>query len=95
MLKEADVEVLTGRYLQSVTKEGSKITGIVTKEGTFTAKVYIDGTVEGDLMAAAGVDWTIGREGRAEFGESFAGRHIRRSPWTSAALMQMVISCRW
>jgi hypothetical protein len=80
MLKEADVEVLTGRYLQSVTKEGSKITGIVTKEGTFTAKVYIDGTVEGDLMAAAGVDWTIGREGRAEFGESFAGKQYPKEP---------------
>ncbi|MGB0257958.1 MAG: FAD-dependent oxidoreductase, partial [Coraliomargarita sp.] len=80
MLEEAGVEVLTGRYLQSVTKEGSKITGIVTKEGTFTAKVYIDGTVEGDLMAAAGVDWTIGREGRAEFDESLAGRQYPKEP---------------
>lgn len=80
MLEEAGVEVLTGRYLQSVTKEGSKITAIVTKEGSFTAKVYIDGTVEGDLMAAAGVDWTIGREGRAEFDESFAGRQYPKEP---------------
>src|SRR5690606_4078175 len=32
------------------------------------------GTYEGDLMAAADVDWTIGREGRAEYGESLAGK---------------------
>lgn len=74
MLKEAGVAVQTGRYLKSVTKEGPRITSLVTKNGTFSAKVFVDGTYEGDLMAAAGVDWTIGREGRAEFGESFAGK---------------------
>jgi hypothetical protein len=74
MLKEAGVNVLTGRYLRSVTKDGPKITSVVTKNGTFQAKVFIDGSYEGDLMAAAGVKWTIGREGRAEFGESYAGK---------------------
>ncbi len=74
MLKEAGVTVLTGRYLKSVTKDGPRITSLVTKEGTFRAKVFVDGSYEGDLMAAAGVDWTIGREGRAEFGESYAGK---------------------
>ena len=33
-------------------------------------------TYEGDLMAAAGVSWTIGREGRKEFGESLAGQAV-------------------
>ena len=74
MLKEAGVTVLTGRYLKSVTKEGARITSIVTKDGTFKAKVFVDGSYEGDLMAAAGVEWTIGREGRNEFGESYAGK---------------------
>ena len=74
MLKEAGVAVKTGRYLKSVTKEGARITSLITKDGTFTAKVFVDGSYEGDLMAAAGVDWTIGREGRAEFGESYAGK---------------------
>ena len=74
MLKESGVSVKTGRYLKSVTKEGPRITSLVTKDGTFSAKVFVDGTYEGDLMAAAGVDWTIGREGRAEFGESYAGK---------------------
>lgn len=74
MLKEAGVTVLTERYLQSVTKEGPRITSLITKNGTFTARVFVDGTYEGDLMAAAGVDWTIGREARDEYGESLAGK---------------------
>jgi hypothetical protein len=74
MLDEAGVKVLTGRWLQSVTKDGARITAVVTDGGTFSAKVYVDGSYEGDLMAAAGVAWTIGREGRAEFGESLAGK---------------------
>ncbi len=74
MLDEAGVTVLTERYLKSVAKDGSRITTLVTKNGDFTGRVFVDGTYEGDLMAAAGVDWTIGREGRAEYGESLAGK---------------------
>jgi hypothetical protein len=37
-----------------------------------TASVYIDATYEGDLMAAARVPYRVGREGKAEFGESLA-----------------------
>lgn len=74
MLKESGVTVKTGRYLTSAKKDGAFITSLVTKNGTFSARVFVDGSYEGDLMAAAGVDWTIGREGRAEFGESYAGK---------------------
>ena len=78
MLEEAGVTVLTGRYLKSVTKDGPRITSLVTKNGTFKAQVFVDGTYEGDLMAAVGVDWTIGREGRAEYGESLAGKQYSK-----------------
>ena len=74
MLNEAGVTVLTERYLQSVTKDGPRITSLITKDGTYSAKVFVDGSYEGDLMAAAGVDWRADREGRAEFGESLAGK---------------------
>jgi hypothetical protein len=74
MLKESGVTVVTEHYLTGVKKDGNRITSIMTKRGEFTAKVFVDGSYEGDLMAAAGVDWTIGREGRAEFGESYAGK---------------------
>jgi hypothetical protein len=74
MLDEAGVKVLTRRYLKSVEKEGTRISKITTSDGEFTAKVFVDGSYEGDLMAAAGVGWTIGREGRADYGESLAGK---------------------
>lgn len=74
MLDEAQVTVLTNRYLTSVIKDGARITSLVTSNGTFTARCFVDGTYEGDLMAAAGVDWSIGRESREEYGESLAGK---------------------
>ncbi len=74
MLDESGVQVLTGRWLKSVVKDGARITRLRTSDGDFTAKVFIDASYEGDLMAAAGVSWTIGREGRKQFGESLAGK---------------------
>ena len=74
MLSEAGVRVQAGRALQRVVRDGPRIVGIVTGSETWKARVFVDGTYEGDLMAAAGVDWVIGREGRDEFGESLAGK---------------------
>lgn len=74
LLDEAGVKVLTERRLKSLTKDGARIKSLVTNDGTFTAKVFIDGTYEGDLMAAAGVAWSIGREGKAEYREPLAGK---------------------
>ncbi|MEX0742188.1 MAG: FAD-dependent oxidoreductase, partial [Phycisphaeraceae bacterium] len=74
MLNEADVTVLTERPIESVETEGDRITGIVTSDGVFSARVFIDGSYEGDLLAAAGVSWRIGRESRDAYGESYAGR---------------------
>ena len=74
MLKEAGVKVLTKQQLEGVEKDGAKIVGLRTTAGMHTAKVFIDATYEGDLMAKAGVVWHLGRESRDEFGESYAGR---------------------
>jgi hypothetical protein len=74
MLKEAGVTVLTKQPLEGVEKEGAKILSLRTAIGTHTAKVFIDATYEGDLMAKSGVVWHLGRESRDEFGESYAGR---------------------
>ena len=74
MLKEAGVSVLTKQTLEGVEKAGARIVGLRTSGGTHTAKVFIDATYEGDLMARAGVVWHLGRESRDEYGESFAGR---------------------
>lgn len=39
---------------------------------TLDGKVFIDATYEGDLMAKAGVEFHVGREGRAEYNEELA-----------------------
>ena len=39
------------------------------------AKVFIDASYEGELMARAGVSYRVGRESQQEFGEKFAGVH--------------------
>lgn len=46
-----------------------------------SARVFIDSSYEGDLLAQAGVDYTVGRESRKEYGESLAGvRNIKKFP---------------
>lgn len=40
----------------------------------YTGSVFLDATYEGDLGAAAGVPFRVGREGKDEFGEPGAGR---------------------
>ncbi len=79
MLDEAGVKVLTKRVLKSLAKDGTHIAKLTTNDGDFAAKVFVDGTYEGDLMAAAGVSWTIGREGRQEFSEPLAGKQYSKA----------------
>ena len=74
MLNEAKVQVLTRHVLQSVTKDGAHITLLKTSDGDFKAKTFVDASYEGDLMAAAGVSWTIGREGKKDFNEPLSGK---------------------
>ncbi len=52
--------------------EAALLTDAAGVASVVQAKVYIDATYEGDLMAKAGVTWRVGREGRAEFGETLA-----------------------
>ena len=81
MLKEAGVEIRYGASVDTVTKEGTKITGITLTDGTkLTAKVFIDASYEGDLMARAGVKYAVGRESKAEFGEEAAGIRFDKTP---------------
>jgi len=56
----------------------SKINGVIKSINTisgksFKGKVFIDATYEGDLMAAAGVTYTVGREANAVYNEKWNG----------------------
>lgn len=59
---------------KGVRKQGSRIVEIVTEKGNrYAGKMFLDTSYEGDLMAKAGVSYTVGRESRAQYGESLAG----------------------
>ncbi|MFT4093762.1 MAG: FAD-dependent oxidoreductase [Niabella sp.] len=74
LLKEAGVQVVLNETLQSVAKKQSLIQSLTTQSGkNYTGKMYIDASYEGDLMAATGVRYRVGRESREEFDESLAG----------------------
>ena len=53
----------------------------------FRGRVFIDATYEGDLMAKAGVQYLVGRESNAAFGETHNGNQphlLRRQKVASA-----------
>jgi hypothetical protein len=84
MLQEAKVEVLYEQAaLITVARTGAHIDFIVTRTGNrfiypkVIAKVFVDASYEGDLMAAAKVSYTFGREGRSTYQESIAGVQTR------------------
>jgi len=75
MLAEAGVEVLLDRFLTAVEMKEGKLVSITLETGeTITAKVFVDGTYEGDLLAAANVSYTVGREPRSAYNESLGGQ---------------------
>lgn len=66
-----------------VIKEKQKIHSIKMLSGeTFYGKVFIDATYEGDLMAAAGVSYTIGRESNDTYKETLNGVHPKLTDTT-------------
>jgi hypothetical protein len=77
MLNEAKVKVITGQRLRErggVATLDRRIEHLVMEDGsTCTATVYIDASYEGDVMAQAGVRYTVGREARSQYNELFAG----------------------
>ncbi|MCW5962586.1 MAG: FAD-dependent oxidoreductase [Bryobacterales bacterium] len=76
-VKELQIPVIRDAWLNrenGVKKEGGRITSITTLNGdTYAARMFIDATYEGDLMAAAGVDYHVGRESNKTYGETWNG----------------------
>jgi len=82
MIADAGVTVVFNEQLnrtpgQGVKMSGKRITGITTLSGkTYRGRMFIDATYVGDLMAAAGVTYTVGRETQKQYEEDMAG--VRR-----------------
>ncbi len=62
---------------KGVRKENGRITEITMLSGkSFKGKMFIDATYEGDLLAAAGVSYHVGREANATYGEEWNGNQV-------------------
>jgi hypothetical protein len=78
-VKRGSFKVLYEKRLKEVKKEGSRITEIVLEDvnsqsmTTVKAKMFIDCGYEGDLMARAGVAYTVGREDNKDYNETING----------------------
>src|SRR5262249_494780 len=70
MLNESKVPVFLQQRLARVKKDGARIFEITMENGkVFRAKMFIDATYEGDLMAKSGVHYKVGREANSEYRE--------------------------
>jgi len=77
MIADNNIKVYRDEWLDrengTLLKNG-KITSVKMLSGkTFLGKVFVDATYEGDLMAAAGVSYHVGREANSVYGETWNG----------------------
>ncbi len=77
LVREHAIPVHRDEWLQrngGVEKQGARITAFTTLSGKrYTGRMFIDATYEGDLMAAAGADYHVGREANSVYGETWNG----------------------
>jgi hypothetical protein len=83
LVKEHGIRVDRDEWLdrkKGVLKAGARIVSITMLSGrTYKGRVFIDATYEGDLMAAAGVRYHIGRESNSTYGETLNGVQTRNA----------------
>jgi hypothetical protein len=74
MLGEAGVAVYFRQRLASVKTNRARLESMTMEDGTiFQARVFIDTSYEGDLLAKAGVSYFVGREANAIYHETLDG----------------------
>jgi hypothetical protein len=77
LVREHGITVLRDEWLdraKGVRKNGARLASITMLSGkTFVGKMFVDATYEGDLMAAAGVSYHVGREANRVYGEEHNG----------------------
>ncbi len=84
-VRKANVKVIYQQRLVSVNTNGGLITDITIENaiqrGTpiqvIKAKIFMDCTYEGDLMAKSGVSYTVGRESNSTYNETYNGVQLR------------------
>lgn len=83
--KETAMPILRNYRIIDCTKNGATIKSIVLENSLnpsakthkiISAKVFIDCSYEGDLMAKAGISYTVGREANSQYNETYNGVQI-------------------
>lgn len=84
-IERGQVEVLYGHRILEAAKQDTQLTSIKLENvekfcgrATVKAKVYIDCSYEGDLMARSGVSYTVGREPNSQYNENWNGVQMRQ-----------------
>ncbi|HUS36248.1 MAG TPA: FAD-dependent oxidoreductase, partial [Verrucomicrobiae bacterium] len=76
-VREFSIRIDRDEWLDRATgvkKNGARIASIKTLSGkTYEGRMFIDATYEGDFMAAAGVEYHIGRESKDTYNEQWNG----------------------
>ena len=81
LIAEYKIPVVRNEWIQrgngrktGVKKSGARIVSFKTLSGkSYAGRMFIDATYEGDLMAAAGVSYHVGRESKDQYGEQWNG----------------------
>jgi len=77
LVQEYDVPVHRDEWLDrtnGVQKAGPRLQSIRTLSGrTYAGRMFVDASYEGDLLAAAGVRYHVGREAQSVYGEQWNG----------------------
>lgn len=80
LVAERKVNVVRDEWLDrenGVVKEDGKIVSIKTLSGKrYRGKIFMDATYEGDLLAAAGISYIVGRESNDQYGETINGIQV-------------------
>lgn len=72
--------LLRGNANPAVVMQQERLQSIRMESGNiFHGKMFVDATYEGDLLAMAGVDYTVGRESNSLYGETYNGVQVKHS----------------
>lgn len=83
-INEANVPIIANKRIESISKENTTITSLILvntfgstrKKQEISGEVFLDCSYEGDLLAIAGVSYTVGREDNSVYKETYSGFHL-------------------
>ena len=85
-VKHTNIRVIYNYRIIKANKSNGVISGVILENSAFsplsnktiTAKMFIDCSYEGDLMAMAGVSYTVGREANSTYNETYNGVQLMK-----------------